>query len=176
MNNLISIIVPVYNAEKTLEKCVDSLLNQNHRELEIILVNDGSKDNSLAMCRAFAEKDERIRVIRKTNGGAASARNVGINEATGEYLCFVDGDDKVEKNYVSHLWKTLTQANADIAVCGLYYWTKDTAGIVPIEAPGIYHRDAYQSRFISHWTCSLMTNKLFKRSTIDTVRFDTRSR
>jgi glycosyltransferase involved in cell wall biosynthesis len=172
MDHKVSIVVPVYGVEKYIAECIESLSGQTYENLEIILVDDGGKDRSVEICEQYAAQDERIRVIRKTNGGAASARNVGINEATGEYLCFVDGDDKVEKNYVSHLWKTLTQANADIAVCGLYYWTKDTAGIVPIEAPGIYHRDEYLSRFISHWTCSLMTNKLFKRSTIGTVRFE----
>ena len=90
---LISVIVPVYNAEKYLVRCVDSILNQTYSNLEIILVDDGAKDNSGAMCDDFARKDARIRVIHKENGGLSSARNAGIDIAKGEYFGFVDSDD-----------------------------------------------------------------------------------
>lgn len=99
MGNLISIIVPVYNAEKTLQRCVSSLREQTHSHLEIILVNDGSRDGSLPMCRAFAELDSRIRVIDQPNGGVSAARNAGLDAATGDYIMFCDSDDWVEPDW-----------------------------------------------------------------------------
>ena len=172
MEHKVSVVVPVYGVEKYIAECIESLLVQTYENLEILLIDDGGKDRSAEICEQYAAQDDRIRVIRKTNGGAASARNAGINEALGEYICFVDGDDKVEKDYVSHLWKTMVEANADIAECSLYYWTKSTIDPVRIKAPGIYNRNEYLKRFISHWTSSLMTNKLFRRSAIGTVRFE----
>ena len=93
MNDLISIIVPVYNVEKYLDECICSLVNQTYTNLEIILIDDGSPDNCPAMCDAWAEKDSRIRVIHKKNGGLSDARNVALEVATGEFLRFVDSDD-----------------------------------------------------------------------------------
>ena len=96
MKKLLSVIVPVYNAEKYLEKCVNSILNQTYDNIELLLVNDGSKDESLALCHKLAESDSRIRVFDKPNGGAASARNLGLREATGEYIGFCDADDSLD--------------------------------------------------------------------------------
>ena len=93
MNALISVIVPVYNAESYLSDCLESLTRQTHRELEILVVDDGSADNSAALCEEWEKKDERIRLIRKENGGVSSARNRGLDEAQGEYVAFVDADD-----------------------------------------------------------------------------------
>jgi len=96
MNQLISVIVPVYIVEPYLDRCVQSIVNQTYKNLEIILVDDGSPDNSPAMCDAWAEKDSRIRVIHKENGGVSSARNAGLDMATGSYITFVDADDWLE--------------------------------------------------------------------------------
>ena len=169
---LVSIIVPVYGVEMYLAECVESLLVQTYENLEIILVDDGSKDRSAEICDRYAQRDNRVRVIHKRNGGAASARNVGIDAAKGEYLCFVDGDDLVKKNYVHHLWSVLTKENADISVCGLYYMTKHQKSPVGLESPGIFDEKEYLKQFTDHWTCALMTNKLFKRSVVGTVRFE----
>lgn len=98
---LISVIVPVYNVEKYLHKCVDSILAQTLKDFELILVDDGSPDNCGAICNEYAKKDERVSVIHKPNGGVSSARNAGIEAAQGEWLCFVDGDDWVDKDYLS---------------------------------------------------------------------------
>lgn len=98
MKNKISVIVPVYNLEKYLSRCLDSVCNQTYKNLEIILVDDGSTDNSSKICDDWAMKDSRIIVIHKENGGVSSARNVGINKATGDYIHFVDGDDWLELN------------------------------------------------------------------------------
>ena len=99
MEKTISIIVPVYNAEKTLERCVRSLMAQTYGNIEILLVNDGSRDQSPAICQRFAQEDGRIRVIDKPNGGVSSARNAGLDAARGEYLMFCDSDDWVEPDW-----------------------------------------------------------------------------
>ena len=94
-NEKISIIIPVYNVEKYIDKCIDSIVNQTYQNLEIILVDDGSPDNCPKMCDEWAKKDDRIKVIHKANGGVSSARNVGIEQAQVEYICFVDSDDYI---------------------------------------------------------------------------------
>ena len=96
-----SIIVPVYNAERTLERCIKSLLNQSVSDFEVILVNDGSKDRSLQLSQMYAYMDKRIRIINKQNGGVSSARNAGIEAANGKYLMFVDADDFVHEDYIA---------------------------------------------------------------------------
>lgn len=103
-NEKVSIIVPVYNAEKTLKECVNSLIKQTYSNIEIILVNDGSKDNSLKICKEFAEKDSRIIVIDKLNGGVSSARNAGLDIASGEYVMFCDSDDWVNIHWCEELY------------------------------------------------------------------------
>ena len=107
----ISIIVPVYN----LEKCIESIRKQTYKNLEIILVDDGSKDNSGKICDEIATKDERIKVIHKTNGGLSSARNEGMKKTTGNYICFIDGDDYVREDYCEILYNALIENKADIS-------------------------------------------------------------
>ena len=100
---MISVIVPVYNAEKYLKKCLDSLVNQSYKDLEIILVNDGSQDGSEKICKDYEEKDSRIILINKNNGGPSSARNSGIEKANGEYLSFIDSDDYLALDFYEKL-------------------------------------------------------------------------
>ena len=116
---LISVIVPVYKAEAYLEKCVQSVRNQTYQNLEIILVNDGSPDRCGEMCDAFAREDSRIRVFHKENGGQSSARNLGLDNITGEYVGFVDSDDWIEPDMYSHLYALIEAHNAQIACCGV---------------------------------------------------------
>lgn len=101
----ISVIVPVYNTEKYIEKCISSILNQNYKGFELILINDGSTDNSYEICNRFAQKDKRVIVLNQQNQGVSAARNVGIKKATGEWCCFVDSDDWVEPNYFTAFLK-----------------------------------------------------------------------
>ena len=115
----ISIIVPVYNLENYIEKTVAQLTNQTYKNLEIILVNDGSTDNSLEICNNLAEKDSRIVVVNQINSGVSAARNAGIKQSTGEYIGFCDGDDAVEKDIYEFLYKNLVADNADISICGV---------------------------------------------------------
>lgn len=119
---LISVIVPVYKAEAYLEKCLGSICNQTYQNLEIILVNDGSPDRCGEMCDEYAKTDSRIRVFHKENGGQSSARNLGLDNMTGEYVGFVDSDDWIEPDMYSHLYALIREHNAQIACCGI---TKD---------------------------------------------------
>lgn len=120
----ISIIVPIYNVEKYLANCLDSLLAQTHRELEVILVNDGSKDKSLEICKAYAEKDTRIVVIDKVNEGVSIARNTGIEAATGHYIAFIDPDDWVEPETYASMLSQLKKWESPICLCNFYKDTK----------------------------------------------------
>ena len=99
----ISIIVPVYNSEKYLGACIDSILSQSFRDIELILVDDGSRDSSSRICDDYAQKDGRVKVIHKANGGVSAARNDGLDIAKGEYITFIDSDDWVEREYLSTL-------------------------------------------------------------------------
>lgn len=117
---LISIIIPVYNVESYVTRCVLSVEKQTYENIEIILVDDGSTDNSGRICDNLATNDVRIRVIHKNNGGLSDARNVGIENSTGEYIFFVDSDDWIEFNTIEYLYEILLKYNSDIAVCGYY--------------------------------------------------------
>lgn len=116
---MISVIVPIYNVEAYLDRCVKSIVNQSYKDLEIILVDDGSPDHCGEMCDQWAQKDSRIKVIHKKNGGLSDARNAGIEIATGNYLGFVDGDDWIAKNMYQSLLKTIEDFNVSVATAGL---------------------------------------------------------
>ena len=115
-NKLVSIIVPVYNVEKYIGKCIESILSQDYDNFECILIDDGSLDNSGKICDEYAKRDKRITVIHKRNGGVSKARNCGLNRAKGDYICFVDGDDYVNANYVSYLYGLASSSDADISL------------------------------------------------------------
>lgn len=117
MKDLISVIVPVYNSDKYLEECVSSIINQTYSNLEIILVNDGSKDNSGKICDEYTRKDKRIRVIHQENSGVSVARNNALSIMNGDYFSFVDSDDVIDKNYFFELYQALTSTNSDICIC-----------------------------------------------------------
>ena len=120
MQPKISVIVPVYKAEEYLHRCVDSILAQSYTDFELILVNDGSPDNSGAICDEYAAKDNRIKVIHKENGGVASARQCGIDNATGEYTIHADPDDWVEPTMLEELYNKAVEENADMVICDFY--------------------------------------------------------
>ncbi len=122
----ISVIVPVYKVEPYLRKCLDSIVNQTYRNLEIILVDDGSPDNCGAICDEYAAGDGRIRVIHQENGGVSSARNAGLSAATGEWVGWVDSDDWIEPDMYEYLLKNALEQNADIAVCSHYEVHRET--------------------------------------------------
>ena len=117
---LISVVVPIYNVEHYLERCLDSIISQTYTNLEIILVDDGSTDRSGAIADAYAAKDSRVKVIHQKNGGLSIARNTGIEACRGEYLLFIDSDDYIAPNMCECLLSHLTEADADIAIGGFY--------------------------------------------------------
>ncbi len=116
---LISVIIPVYNQEKYLNKCIDSLLTGTYKNIECIIVDDGSTDNSPELCDEY-KKDDRVVVIHKKNGGLSSARKAGFDVSRGQYITFIDSDDYVDKDYVEKLYNALKDNDADICVCGHY--------------------------------------------------------
>lgn len=118
MNSIVSIIVPIYNAQDYLRNCIESIINQTYKELEIILVNDGSSDSSLSLCNHYKSLDKRIIVIDKKNSGVANARNCGIRNSNGKYIHFVDADDELESNMIEVLVHLLEKNNADFSICG----------------------------------------------------------
>lgn len=118
-NKLISVIVPVYNVESFLDYCISSIIKQTYTNFELILVDDGSKDSCPAICDEWYKKDSRIKVIHKSNGGLADARNAGLNQAKGDYICFIDSDDFVKENYLEAFMITMNKTNADMAICDI---------------------------------------------------------
>ncbi|MEY8872421.1 glycosyltransferase family 2 protein [Francisella philomiragia] len=113
---LLSIIIPIYNTQEYLVRCLDSVINQSYKNLEIILVNDGSTDNSLDICENYVKKDSRIKIINKNNGGLSSARNAGLDICKGDYISFIDSDDWVSLDYIEILYKNIIDNNADISI------------------------------------------------------------
>lgn len=116
----ITIIVPVYNVEKYLKDCIDSILQQTFTDYELILVDDGSPDNSGQICDDYAHKDKRIKVIHKNNGGLSSARNAGLNLSIGEYITFIDSDDLIKKDYLKKVFDIVLKENIDVLSCQFY--------------------------------------------------------
>ena len=175
MEELISIIVPVYNVEKYLEKCVDSIINQTYKNLEIILVDDGSKDSSGKLCDSLKEKDGRIKVIHKQNGGLSDARNAGLKIANGKYIGFVDSDDYIAKDMYQTLYSLSKKHNADISIVSYYeiyggkvISVRDTKNLV------IYDKiDAMKEVLIDRSIQSYAWNKLFKRELLEDIEFPT---
>lgn len=117
--DLISIVIPIYNVEMYLQRCIDSIINQSNNNIEIILVDDGSTDSCSSICDEYLKKDKRIKVIHKKNGGLSDARNAGIKIATGKYITFIDGDDYIDTFFVEKLYNAAISTNSDIVCCGI---------------------------------------------------------
>ena len=134
----ISVIIPVFNAENTIEKCVNSVLIQDFSDFELLLIDDGSKDNSFSICKKFSETDKRVVAIKRENSGAASTRNFGMSRAKGEYFCFVDSDDFLGDGALSFMYSLVREENADILMCGYNMVNGDAK--MPISAQsGVYN-------------------------------------
>lgn len=175
MNNsesLISVIVPVYNSEKYLRQCIDSILAQSFSNFELIIIDDGSLDCSGGICDDYVKKDERVKVIHKENGGVSSARNSGINAAVGEWICFVDSDDYVSPDYISNLYQGIKKTNRN----GLVWSSYDINGVNRIALPNkvFYGGDAAKFILLNNiLSLSGPVAKLFSRDIIinNTVKF-----
>lgn len=131
MNSLISVVIPVYNVEKYICRCLDSVLKQTYHNVEIILINDGSTDNSGNICKDYQKKDARITLIHQDNQGLSVARNAGIDIAKGEYITFIDSDDCIAEDYLEQLVGALEDNNADISICGNVRFQDDFQNKIP---------------------------------------------
>lgn len=177
MKDLISVIVPVYNVQSYLEKCIDSILKQSYQNFEVILVDDGSTDLSGEICKSYCQIDKRIKLIKKENGGLSDARNVGILNAVGEFVAFVDSDDYIHEDYLRRLYDSTIKNNTDISVCSFFITTEQ--GVILEEVltddneivigskqllKNMLKKDGY--RYVVAW------NKLYRKSLFDKVSFD----
>lgn len=173
MEELISIIIPVYKVEKYLNKCVQSVVSQTYRKLEIILVDDGSPDRCGEMCDAWAEKDKRIRVIHKENGGLSSARNAGIDASTGEYLMFIDSDDYIAPEMAEKLLLAKNKYGADIVSCSIA--RVDEQGSILSEFKIIETmltgEDCLRNCVVEKELATYSVNKVYSRFLFETLRF-----
>lgn len=175
MEKLISIVVPIYKVEKYLAKCVESIMSQSYRNIELILVDDGSPDSCPQICDKYKNKDSRIKVIHKQNGGLSDARNAGLKIATGEWITFIDSDDYVGVNFLKNLYFAATSMDADISMCD-YKSVFDNAGqekkatytevfsnVKSLEK--IYHPQIHGMEFVA-WG-KLYRTDLFKKNNIE---------
>lgn len=171
---LISVIVPVYKVENELDRCVQSILGQTYKNLEIILVDDGSPDKCPEMCDRYAEKDRRIKVIHKENGGLSDARNAGLDIANGEYLAFIDSDDWVEENFIEHLAANLKSTKSDIAICGFMMVNEEGKKrhyTAAKEIEVFEHDAAMHELFAQQKFGCMICLKLYRRDLFKDVRF-----
>ncbi|MDU5335237.1 glycosyltransferase family 2 protein [Enterococcus sp.] len=169
----ISIIVPVYNVEKYLRKCVESILNQTFKDFELILVDDGSPDNSGAICDQYAKRDARVRVIHKENGGLSSARNAGIEIAKGKYLGFVDSDDYIAEDMYEVLFNQIIAYNANISTIEMIdvYENRVTKVSNKKKVQLINQKDAIKAVLDSTDIFAYAVNKLYQKELFDKVRY-----
>lgn len=162
--NKISIIVPVYNTEKYLEKCINSICQQTYKEIEILLINDGSNDSSFEICRKFEKRDSRIKLINKSNTGVADTRNIGIENATGKYIMFVDSDDWIEKNTVEIIMKKIN--NFDLLIFGINKRYKNKFVEMRTKNEKINQIDCTKKVINNSEISGYVWNKVFKNSVI----------
>lgn len=169
MKELISVIVPVYNVEKYLERCLRSICSQTYKNIEIILINDGSTDHSLEICKQFQQQDERIKVFSCINSGPAFARNVGLNKSNGKYITFVDSDDYINPETIETLYDWLKKYNGDVSVSYVLETyemkTYEKLGI------GIVNKTNFMRYLLSDEIKSYLMNKLYKKELWNNIRF-----
>ena len=181
MNPLVSIIVPVYNVEKYLDKCVESIINQTYTNLEVILVDDGSPDNCPQMCDEWAQKDSRIRVVHKENGGLSDARNCGIEACNGEWVYFIDSDDYIACDTIEKLYNVAIVNNCDMSI-GRYVEVhngiekeSEYSGETFVYSQDEYWEQVYsltlKSEYLIPVNLIISCNKLIKRNIFDFARF-----
>ena len=161
----VSVIVPVYNVENYLEECVNSILNQTYENLEIILVDDGSKDSSGKMCDVFTQKYENVKCVHKENGGLSDARNYGIKYATGEYIVFIDSDDFIKENMIEKMLEKIAMTNSDICVCDMEYLYDN--GNIEFASGGDFDVTSDKLVDINNSAC----NKMYKTSMFSDISF-----
>ncbi len=169
---MISVIVPVYNVEKYLERCVKSIAAQTYKDLEILLIDDGSTDKSGKMCDDFQQTDSRIKAFHKQNGGLSDARNYGIEHSAGEFISFVDSDDYIDEKMLETLHRLITENDADLAVCSAMdvFEGKEVTQVKEIKEFNLNKVESYKYMLRGDGIPSAC-NKLYKRQTVGNVRF-----
>ena len=172
---LVSIIIPVYKVEKYLKECLESVVNQIYKNLEIILVDDGSPDSCGKICDEYAKNDERVKVIHKENGGLSSARNKGLDVASGSYISFVDSDDVIDKRFIETLYHMCVENNCDIAECGFKRFKGDIE-VENAESEEIKVISAIEMQnklFVDGESAQtvIVCDKLYKKYLFDSIRF-----
>jgi len=170
----ISLIIPVYNVEKFLSRCVNSVIKQTYKNLEIFLVDDGSTDNSGNLCDKYAQKDKRIKVIHKKNGGLSDARNVAIDKITGSYITFIDSDDYVSKDYVEYLFNNLKNTNSDISTCLYQSFYEGEEATIKEEVGELIvceKEEALKRLFYQTQTTTSAWGKLYKKKLFKGIRY-----
>jgi glycosyltransferase involved in cell wall biosynthesis len=171
---LISIIVPVYNVEEYLPRCLDSIINQSYKNLEIILINDESTDNSLSICKEFKKKDKRIKLISIKHGGLSKARNTGLDVAKGEYIGFVDSDDFIEEDMYKSLYEAIVKSGAQISVCTFYRYHPDVLEYDFLESRDeiVFDKEeAIENVLIDKTLRNYVWTKLYSAYIFDDLRF-----
>lgn len=169
---LISVIVPVYNVEDYLEECLESIVNQTYQNLEIILVNDGSTDKSPQICQNYANKDKRVLVYQKQNGGLSDARNYGLERARGAYISFVDSDDLVSRDFLEKLYRALVLEDADMSFCEIMEFRNEPKFQREFpKAINTYNRKELLDYYFSGGLRPVAWNKLYARNLIEEVRY-----
>ena len=169
----VSVIIPVYNVARYLPECLDSILNQTYEHLEILAVDDGSTDESGRILDEYAQKDIRIRVFHQENGGAASARNLALRHASGEYLAFADSDDAVPPDAYARMVSMLEEYGADVVQGGHSVWTPDgKAKQILTQQVQVLDAQGYLRLYTKDWTCGLLWDKLYRRELFNGVYFE----
>lgn len=174
MNELISVIVPVYNVEKFFDACIKSILSQSYSNIEIILVDDGSTDSSGALCNEYAKSDSRIRVIHQKNQGLSGARNTGMSVAKGDYFCFVDSDDGMHRDFIKILYNCLKENESDIAVCNYVKFSGDMPAdndLVTDTYAVWSDIEAINEMCITGRLIPVVWNKIYKRELFENISF-----
>lgn len=174
MNDLISVIVPIYKVEDYLDRCVQSIVNQIYDRLEIILVDDGSPDHCPQICDAWAKKDKRIKVIHKKNGGLSDARNVGIVASSGDYITFVDSDDCINEQFILKLYTQIQKTKSQIACVGMQLFRDEkeiAQDIVPGETVVYSRKEAMAELFEKSKFQNYVCNKMFESKLFESIKF-----
>lgn len=172
MEYTISVIIPVYNTENYLQECLDSVINQTYDNLEIIIINDGSTDNSLEVCNKYKDIDSRIRIINQKNQGQANARNVALDTAKGEYVAFIDSDDIISQNYLATLYNYSKKYDSEVAFCNVYEFKGIfKTNIKSTAIPKVYSTEGYMKMYIERKVSAKACGLLFKSKLVNNVRF-----
>ena len=170
-NNLISIIIPVYNTEKYLVRCLNSVLIQSYKNIEVILIDDGSTDNSYKICLGFSKLDKRIKVVKQQNRGASMARNKGVNIAKGKYIGFVDSDDIIDKDMFKTLYDNLVKYDADLSICEVVRFNKEPNFNNSNNITLLNQKEALKILLEDKKICSYSVNKLCKKELIKDIKY-----